>query len=555
MHRFSVVVALTVISMVPVGTAHAQIRFDDISKKSGIADEAINAAGPSFVDYDNDGDTDIYVSVEALADGLENRLWENDGNGNFTDVAAARGVDNAGGLGRGVGWGDYDNDGDWDLVVANMPPSGLPQGFTPTTLYKNLLIETGVPNFEDITRSAGLMRMDNELDVRVGGLASTSGGVNFVDYDQDGDLDILWRSAEYDVDNELFRNDGNDTFTRVTEPAGISMVGKVKEKNSQGDAGWTDFNNDGIVDLLSPNEGDRKLMFLGNGDGTFTDITLNRQPPTGLVFINPGNANGVCLGDIENDGDMDVYFPMADQANRLYRNDFAETGALTFTDTTLTAGADDPGGARGCTMADYDNDGYLDIYVNNGGYQNTLINDVIAGFPPFVQFYIAWEQADNVLYLNNGDGTFRDATRKAGVRGRGIAGGVASGDINDDGFPDIFVTNRTYYSAGKPAQEILSNVLYLNRGNDNNWIKTRLVGTQSNRSAINARVRAVSDEFAVVREVLPASGYNSMDDPTLIFGLGRRDKVDYLEVTWPSGVVQRIDNPEIRTTVEIVEPQ
>ena len=133
--------------------SRGDIRFNDISFESGVADLAINSSGPSFVDYDNDGDIDIYVVTEYHGTNQGNRLFENDGSGNFTDVALLRGVDNQTGLGRGASWGDYDNDGDVDMVVSNMPPSGRSK-HTPTTLYKNLLIETGEPNFKDVTREA-----------------------------------------------------------------------------------------------------------------------------------------------------------------------------------------------------------------------------------------------------------------------------------------------------------------------------------------------------------------------------------------------------------------
>ena len=208
------------------------------------------------------------------------------------------------------------------------------------------------------------------------------------------------------------------------------------------------------------------------GDGRFEDITRSRRPPTGLPFLNPGNAEGACIADFDNDGDMDVYLPLADQANRLILNRRAETGALAWEDVTRRSGAGDTRGARGCVAADFDNDGHVDLYVNNGGPSNTLINDVISDFPPFVQFYIAWEPDTNTLLRNRGDGTFVDVTRGSGAEGLGIGSGVGSADVDGNGFPDLFVTNRTYYAEGRQVSaEAGRNRLFVNRGNRNNWIK------------------------------------------------------------------------------------
>ena len=273
-------------------------------------------------------------------------------------------------------------------------------------------------------------------------------------------------------------------------------------------------------------------------------------------MFNVGDANGVCLGDIDNDGDIDVYFPNSDQGNRLIRNDLVETGAAQFTDITVASGTGDMGGARGCTMADYDNDGFMDIYVNNGGPSNVLFNDIAdPGFSPFVQFYVAVEPGHNVLYLNNGDGTFTDATESANADAYNVGVGVASGDVNGDGFPDIIATGRSHYTSGKLISQQQRNYLLLNQGNDHNWVKVKLTGTKSNKSAFNARVKVTSGDHVITRELYSSTGYNSVDDPALIFGLGHRDKIDSVEVTWPSGTVQRLDNVSPGQTVEITEPE
>ena len=519
------------------------IRFSEEAAERGIADVGLDGAGVGFNDYDNDGDADIYITNnDSGTYGLDfrNRLWENDGRGYFTDVAQARGAANEGGLGRGITFGDYDNDGDDDMVVANMQ-SGARGGYDPpVTLYRNRLAETGAPDFEDVTGEAWLVRYGVFEDESNEGITATSGGVGFGDYNGDGLLDLLWRSADYDVDQALFLNVGDGEFEDMTSEAGVQLLKSVKEANSQGSPGWFDFDFDGDLDLLSPQEGGPNVLYLNQGGGKFADITRSRRPPSGWAFLNPGNANGVCLGDVDNDGDIDAYLPNADQANRLIRNDYAETGAAGFTDVTLASGTGDAGGARGCTMGDYDNDGWLDIYVSNGGLSNVLINDIVEDMPSFVQFYIAVEPAGNALLRNNGDGTFSDVTAGSGAEGFSIGAGVASGDVNGDGFTDIVGTARTFYNRGEMLSEPQRNFLWLNQGNGNHWIKVRLEGQRT-----NARIRVEAGDLVQWREIFSSTGYNSVDEPAPIFGLGSRDSVDRVDVCWADGSVQTVLNPPV----------
>ncbi len=552
----SLVSVVLVAAFAPLGsfaaTGDQPIRFDDVSVSSGVADVGVNSTGPTFVDFDNDGDIDIYVSTESHAEGQGNRLWQNDGTGQFTDVAEVFNIDDFPGLARGASWGDIDNDGDMDVAVGNMPPTRRREP-RPTGIFKNLLIETGTPGFEEITWDAGFYRAGNETDKKVGGLSDTSAGLGWADYDNDGWLDLYARIADYEIDNVLFHNNGDGTFSDVTKQTGINILGRVLEANSQGSPTWTDIDHDGDIDMLVTNEGESNVLFVNNGDGTFIDVTRSRKPPSGLAFLNPGNANGACVGDIDNDGDMDFYLPTADQANRLILSELAETGKVTFKDVTLTSGAADDRGARGCTMADFDNDGYLDIYVNNGGPSNVLINDVITQMPVFVQFYIAWEPDYNALFRNNGDGTFTDITEGSGAEGLGVGSGTGAADVNDDGFADIYVANRTYYNMGKRVGTAYRNQLLLNKPNDNNWVRIELQGTQANRDAYGARVKVIAGDLEQVREHTSSHGYNSGNDPRLLFGLGQKETIDSIEVTWPGGITQILKNQEPGQTIRIVQ--
>jgi hypothetical protein len=561
MHRFTgVMVGLLVgVGLGGVGATAAaprgvSIRFTDEAQVRGVQDLAVNSTGPTFGDYDDDGDLDLFVPVEDLAPGLADRLYENDGKGVFRDVAAQRGVQNPGSLNRGAVFCDFDNDGDLDLLAANLPPGQAREKHVPTTLFRNLLKESGEPRFENVTRSARLMRAGNTDDEKIGGIGDTAGGVGCADYDRDGDLDIYWKNADGEIENALFRNEGNWTFTDVTASSGTAVQSTLRESNAQGSPNWTDVDQDGWIDLLVTNEGDSKVLLRNKGDGSFEDITRSRRPPSGIPFLNPGNAQGACIADFDNDGDMDIYMPLADQANRLLMSRLKEKGALSYEDVTLKSGAGDMRGARGCAVADFDNDGHVDLYVNNGGPSTTLINDVITDFPPFVQFYIAWEQAENTLLRNNGDGTFSDATKGSGAEGLGIGSGVGAADVNADGFPDLFVANRTYYAAGRQVSpQPGQNRLYVNRGNRNNWVKVKLEGTRSNRNGYGAMIKVMAGNLVQHHETQSAHGYNSTSDPVITFGLGARTAVDAIEVRWPSGVVQRVVAPQARSVVKIVE--
>ena len=535
-----------------VWVGSSPIQFKDESYQSGVASEGVNSSGPTFIDYDNDGDIDIYVVTEYHGEGQGNRLFENQGNRIFIDVASIRGVDNENALGRGASWGDYDNDGDMDLAISNLPPTDK-STHIPTTLYKNLLKETGEPNFENVTKEAQLFRKGNENDRKIGGIGNTGAGIAWADYDNDGDLDLYWKCADFDIDSALFRNNGDGTFTDVTDETGAGVLQFVLEANSQGAPSWTDVDHDGYIDLLVTNEGDKKILFLNDQKGSFKNITTSFRPPSGTAFLNPGNANGACIGDIDNDGDMDVFLPTADQANRLYISLLKDTGQLSYKDITLSSGVGHKSGARGCAMGDFDNDGLIDIYVNNGGLQNTLINDVNEMMPIFVQFYIAIEPDVNKLFRNNGDLTFSDLTWRARASGYGIGSGVGAADIDDDGFLDLFFTNRTFYSAGKQITPSDRNFLLRNKGNDNNWIKIELEGTESNRDAYGARVKMVAGSLTQYREHTSAHGYNSANDLRLHFGLADNAIVDSIEVLWPSGKISEYSDIGINQLLTLKE--
>lgn len=533
----------------------APIRFVDESVARGVADLAVNSTGPTFADYDNDGDIDIFVPVEDLAPGLHDRLFENTGDGVFKEVAMERGVANPGSFSRGAVFCDFDNDGDVDLLSANMPPGQLRARHVPTSLFRNRLIEDGQTQFVDVTRAAGLLRAGNAEDEKIGGIGDTAGGVGCADYDRDGDLDIFWKNTDGDIENALFRNEGDWRFTDVTDAAGVAIQAMLKDSNAQGSPNWVDFDQDGWVDLLVTNERDRKFLLKNRGDGTFVDITLSRRPPNALPLLNPGYAQGACVADFDNDGDMDIYLPMADQASRLLLNRLREKSVLSFDDVTRESGAGVIRGARGCVAADFDNDGHIDLYLNNGGPSNTLINDVIAGFPPFVQFYIAWDEAPNTLLRNLGGARFAEVTAGSGAESVGIGSGVGVADVNQDGFVDLFVTARTYYAMERQVSPVAGqNRLLINQPNENHWLRVHLIGTQSNRDALGARVTVTAGDLIQTQEKQSAHGYNSTNEPTMTFGLGTR-KPERIDIIWPSGVRESFPVDRVNERYVFTEPR
>ena len=296
------------------------------------------------------------------------------------------------------------------------------------------------------------------------------------------------------------------------------------------------------------------------------------------AFLNPGNANGACVGDIDNDGDMDVFLPTADQSNRLYISQLSDTGELSYKDISLTSGISHKSGARGCAMGDFDNDGLIDIYVNNGGFQDTLINDVIETLPIFVQFYIAIEPDVNKLFRNNGDLTFSDLTWRARASGYAFGSGVGAGDIDDDGFLDLYIgtgdpdyrsiqPNRMFINdngqafkdvtfesrlghlqkghgvsfadidqdgdldihavmGGAYEGSVYQNTLYENPGNWNtNWIGLSLHGSQSNALAIGARIEIVLENGISIHRTVSSGGSFGGNPFQQMIGIGENNKI------------------------------
>jgi hypothetical protein len=489
-------------------------------------------SGAVFFDYDNDDDLDLYIVNSGYAPGTRtgpskpgNVLYRNEGNGRFTDVMEISGTGDTG-YGMTAAAADYDNDGDQDLYVAN---------FGRDVLYRN----NGDGTFTDVTEAAGV---DNDL---------WGVGVAYLDFDLDGDLDIfVVNYLVYDTSmppttfsgiigyghprtykgapDVLYRNNGDGTFTNVAEQAGV-----VNPTEGRGmGAVVCDYDNDGWPDIYVANDTNRNFLYHNNGDGTFTDESLF----LGTGYDENGVAEGsmgVDCGDYNKDGWLDFIVANSEKAT-LYRND----QGIVFTEDTAEAGLSHPTlpfVGFSPIFLDYDNDGHLDIFIVNGHPQ-----DIIEQLTD----QETYAQRDQ-LFRNNGDGTYTEISTIAGpyfseaLPGRA----AAAGDYDNDGDTDIFIMNSNERAV----------LLRNEAGNRNHWIRIKLVGVKSNRDGIGARVRVTAEGDAQIAEVKSGYSYASGGDLRLLFGLGQRSKVDQIEVRWPSGIIQQVENVSPNQTVTIIE--
>ena len=475
------------------------IIFTDITAQAGI-NNTFKSSCVALADYDGDGYLDIYVGNSGRSSdpvGKPNILYHNNGNGTFSDVANAARV-SCQSQTKGASFGDFNNDGKPDLYVAN--------DFALNVLYSNK-----GEIFDDITSSTGV---EGCIDDNNGEKIPNGYGTALADIDNDGFLDIY--VINLGSPNMLYRNNGNLTFTDIASQAGVEAGEGVQSAGTC--ALFSDYNNDGRMDLLALNGYGLPSFFYRNDAGVFKDITHK----SGLGDFM--DAEGGAFGDYDNDGDMDLLISNCASAegaplpNILYRNDDG-----IFTDVTQQAGLTDEDYSLGVSFSDLDNDGWLDIFVvNNGG--------------------------TNRLYRNNTDGTFTDITEKAGLADEGLGSSAAIGDFNNDGYLDIYLANT-----GLPDDDTGDpDILYLNNGGANNWLQVQLLAKVSNLSAIGARIKVSAGNLKQIREISGGKGY-AQDSPVSNFGLGEFTSADLVEVIWPSGIVQRIANVSSNQRIQIKE--
>ncbi|MHC5108608.1 MAG: FG-GAP-like repeat-containing protein [Planctomycetota bacterium] len=477
----------------------------------------------------------------------------------FENVASTAGV-NVLGLSGGSVMEDFDRDGHVDLMMTGW---GLREQMR---YFRN----NGDGSFVDLTEEAGLI---GEL----GGLNMTH-----ADYDNDGDADVLilrgaWLAEHGRHPNSLLRNNGDGTFVDVTEEAGLLSFHPTQT------AAWGDFDNDGWLDVFIGNESTDRATFAcelyrNNGDGTFTDVAEE------VALAGSGFVKGSGWGDFDNDGLIDLYVSRMEQPNILYRNEGEKDGRWRFRDVTSAAGVAEPLRSFPMWWWDYDNDGWLDLFV--AGFPGLTGNSL----PDIAADYLGLPNAAPTprLYRNRGDGTFEDMTEKANLSDGMLAMGANYGDIDNDGFLDAYlgtgepalrtlVPNRMYRNNGSGkflnvttsggfghlqkghgisfgdidndgdqdvfavmggayTGDVAYNALFLNPGFGHHWITLRLEGREANKAGIGARIKITVRRGTGARAIYVCAGTGgSFGSSTLQqeIGLGDADSIEAIEIRWP----------------------
>jgi len=492
------------------------------------------ASGLALFDYDNDGDVDIYFLNGAPLRGTKaqgtprNSLWRNEGNWKFTDVTSASGLgDEAYGL--GVATADYDNDGDQDVYISN---------FGPNKLYRN----NGDGTFSDVTEKAGV----SDGNTKIGA------GVAFLDMDGDGDLDIFAAHyVNFTYDNHrsvrfnghpayagpldfqpspftLFRNNGNGTFTDVSSESGVA-----KSRGAGMGVICADFDNDRDTDIFVGNDKTGNSLFVNDGKGNFKE----NAGLAGVAYDLAGRAQGsmgVECADVDNDGLLDLFVTTYQQElATLFKNQ----GKGLFEDVTRLTKAGE-GTLRyvkwGVGIVDFDNDASRDLFIACGH-----LHDNVHLFDSTTVY-----ESPSIVLRNTGGGKFQNVSEQAGdgPAVKRSARGAAFDDLDNDGDIDAVILN----SRREPT-------ILRNDSQPAHWLGVRLIGARSNRDGIGARVTVVAGDVSLVDEVRSGRGYQSDYGRRLHFGLGMRDRVERVEIQWPGGRKDVIQEPAIDRLLTVPE--
>jgi len=533
----------------------APIKFEDIAAKSGLRFTTQNSptpnknqietmvAGVALLDYDGDGYLDIYLVNGAALPSLKkespaywNRLFHNNHDGTFTDVTEHAGLAGAG-YGMGVAVGDYDNDGWPDLFLANV---------TGNQLFHN----NGDGTFTDVTAKAGL------AGAQMNGKKMWSVGAGWFDYNNDGKLDLFvvnYCAWEVNKDpyctlkngvraychpklyaslhNTLYHNNGDGTFTDVSEETGIA------EHTGKGmSVSFADYDGDGYLDAFVANDTTPAFLYHNLGGKKFEEVGVAAgvaYAPDGTVLSGMGSD----FRDVNNDGRPDIWYTAVEHETFPL---LINSGHGDFDDLTQSSGlqATTNMSGWGNGIYDFDNDGWKDLFVARANVMDN-INEL---FPD--RRY----PEPNSVFRNLGNGKFADASGTAGPDFQLEAAhrGVAFGDLFNDGRIDAVVT-----VLGGPVK-LLHNI----SDTGNHWILLKLVGTKSNRMGIGAQIRITTEDGrSQWNEVTTAVGYASSSDSRVHFGLGKNLHIKDMEIRWPSGIKQTVHDLGVDRILTIEEPR
>jgi hypothetical protein len=499
--------------------------FQEIGKEAGIdfvhsiGDDDLHniiessGGGTAFLDYDQDGFIDLYICSGTWIEGFSksekpknaggNRLYRNIGNGTFQDVTKKAGAAGSW-YSMGVTIGDFNNDGFPDIFISNYGPNVLLENNGNGT-FSNVTKHAGVAGGNECSVGAAWFDYDNDgfLDLYVGNYLNFDPNYKYY-YAPDGFPGPMAYDAQKDV---LYHNKGNGEFEDVTATMGIIDV----DGRAMG-VGAADYDDDGFVDIYVAN--DHTLNYLWHNDGGkgFTD----RGTMSGTAFSQAGEGTismSVDFADYNGDGLLDI-FASDDKYCSLYEN----MGNGVFTDKSYPSGIAMPAGQYvgwSSSFFDYDNDGDVDLFKTNGALKHL------------------YGQEDQI-FQNEGDGKFRDISVELGkyFTEEYVGRGACLGDYDNDGDMDAYIVCLN--DNGK--------FLRNNKGNQNNWLSLNLIGTISNRDGIGARIKLYSGGKIQTAQKKSTTGYLSQNDPRMHFGLGKNETVEKIEIKWPSGKVQILEN-------------
>jgi hypothetical protein len=494
-------------------SATSEISFTDITSQAGLnfshsmpdGDGILEmSGGVAAGDFDNDGWVDLYA---VGGDGQHNLLLKNMADGTFSDTAEFAEV-NLLARGSGPSFGDLDGDGLLDLFVGSV-------GGSAPKLYLN----RGNDKFLDITESSGLVLPGNNF------------GATWGDYDKDDDLDLVithWSSVSSEHYPYFWRNNGDNTFTDVSDEVGITTVmQQFGSRDKSFTPTFADIDSDGWQDLLLVSDNHRTRIFNNQRDGTFADNTDRN-------IISDNAGMGSAVGDYDNDGDLDWFvtaitfkdgvkhFGSLTPGNRLYQNQ----GDGSFIDKTDEAGVRDGYWGWATCFADLNNDTHLDLFHVNG-MQGEGIDQRFKDDP-------------SRLFMANGDGTFTELSLALGINDRGMGRGLVCFDYDKDGDLDLYIAN--YDQAPK---------LLCNSGNNNNFVNIKLEEQSTNSQALGARIYVTAGGIEQMRELRAGNNYVSQNPVEAHFGLGQASELTQVKIVWPDGQQSVLKDLDINQFITI----